>query len=289
MNKSDEIKRIAGYGKLYLARFLKCDERDKKDIRTNWYRALLFFFGYSFARGRSGSLSDKFRFAALKALREFGPRLKPGFNKRELEKYLEHRGVTNPGDCRMVAETLKFALEDKELKRLGNNIVEFAITNIEDGNIRVAHKRLDKIFEIGDKLACFFLRDVVLLYGLKRHLDDGDFTYCQPVDTWVNQLAAKLRLVRQPKDGKRGLNKHELDQLKEAIFRQCRKARVSPLLFNTGLWMAGAQPFELVIEKLRRSGSRNQVDRKALVRELRYIEKLRTSGRSEVSDSEDRG
>ena len=55
-------------------------------------------------------------------------------------------------------------------------------------------------------------------------------------------MALKIKVIKSKDDN--------IEIIKNDIIKSCLKANVSPLLFNAGLWIVGANSFDLLIEKL---------------------------------------
>lgn len=235
MNK---VKAIEKYGQLYLERFLQKHITNKEKIYNDWYEALKFLFGKVFYRGRKDELSKRFMNAAIKTLD--GYKLDKDYNREMLDNLLKSNGVNNGRDRKMVLEVLDLIFSS--LNNCHNNFVEYTINEIKEGKILDVFNTLDKIYAIGDKLASFYLRDIILVYKLETYLKPGDFKYCQPVDTWVKQVALKINLIKS--------EDNDIEIVKNKIIEGCLDAETSPLLFNAGAWLVGAKSFELLIESL---------------------------------------
>jgi len=97
---------------------------------------------------------------------------------------------------------------------------------VEDKDIKKAFYLLNSIQGVGDKIASFFLRDLVDVYKItlnginNRHL-------LQPVDTWVERTV-KILITDQ------GMNKSQV-----AKWIVCHSK--SPELVNMGIWYFGSQ------------------------------------------------
>ena len=235
MNK---IKAIEKYGHLYVERFLQKQIASKADIYNDPQRATEFFFTKVFYRGRRDELSERFMNATLKTIRERRP--SKNYDKTLFNNQLISNGVNNGHDRRMVLEVLDFTFNS--LGPYSNNIVQYTIHQIKERKIADVFNELIGIHAIGNKLASFYLRDVIIIYQLEKLLKPDEFRYCQPIDTWVKQVALKIGIITQKDE--------DIEDTKNAIIKTCLDAGVSPLLFNAGMWMVGAQSFELLIESL---------------------------------------
>ncbi|OGB73674.1 hypothetical protein A3K24_02440 [candidate division Kazan bacterium RIFCSPHIGHO2_01_FULL_44_14] len=232
-----KIKSVEQYGQLYMKRFLQDQIAHKDAIYDDWREALEFLFSKVFYRGRRDELSERFMWATLKTLKEI--ELDPDYNKQLLDNRLQSNGVNNHKDRKMVCEVLDFVFNLPT--PYGRNIVKYTIERIKNGKILDIFNELNTIYAIGDKLSSFYIRDVALVFDLEDKLLADDFKYCQPIDTWVKQVAVKLDLIA-PQEG-------DVATIKSAIIDACRGANVSPLLFNAGAWMVGAKSFDLLIER----------------------------------------
>lgn len=233
-----KLKSVEEYGRLYQKRFLEQPIAQKDLLLNDWNKALEFMFHKTFYRGRKDELSERFMNATLKTLEQHKPT--KNYNPSLLSKQLLENGVNNGTDRRMVLEVLNFIF--KQLDDYENNVVKYTVQKIKTGKTKEVFEALNNIYAIGDKLASFYLRDIILVYGLEKSLQQGDFQYCQPIDTWVKQVAVKLGILPSQDTS--------IEESKKLITEACHKADISPLLFNAGAWMVGARSFELLVETL---------------------------------------
>jgi hypothetical protein len=232
-----KIKSVEQYGQLYVKRFLGEQISKKDTVYDDWREALDFLFSKVFYRGRRDELSERFMQATLNTLR--GVDLKKDYDKQLLDNRLQSNGVNNHKDRKMVCEVLDFIFNLPT--PYDHNIVKYTIERIKNGKILDIFNELNTIYAIGDKLSSFYIRDVALVFDLEDKLLADDFKYCQPIDTWVKQVAIKLDIIAQQEG--------DVETIKSAIIDACRGANVSPLLFNAGAWMVGAKSFDLLIER----------------------------------------
>ncbi len=107
--------------------------------------------------------------------------------------------------------------------------------------ISQAHKELTKIRGIGDKIASFYLRDLVVATGIK--LDDKtEYRYLlQPVDIWVRRTAdlliSKFQYIPKSMPQQR---MSEENRLKTWIVYASKEYRAEPELVNMGMWFFGS-------------------------------------------------
>lgn len=255
-----KIRKIAEYSERFVEKHLKGKIERRRFLQQDWYRALEFFFAISFYQGRRDKVSTKFRDCAYKVLestlgdsleskrssimklKEAGNLDEEGWQRDDnpLCQSLKKGGVNKRGDRLMVISTLAFitTLDDW-------NIVNWAVNQIRNGNLRQAYECLDseqkKIWSVGPKIAALFLRDIVTVFGLEDKVTDVDQIYLQPIDTWVRQVAVKLEMVQRGESAKK---------IRSVIVRDCLKCGVSPIAFNQGAWYVGTDSFNLLLEAM---------------------------------------
>lgn len=234
----NKIKSIEEYGRRYVERYLAEQIQNRESYLSDWKQSLELVFSKTFYRGRKDEISETFMGRTLKVLQEFD--LDNKYDPQLLEDKLKAGGVNNRHDRKMVAGVIDFTRKLPDVYR--NNIVAYSVKEIKSGNIRNIFNELDSIHAIGDKLASFYLRDIVIIYELQDFLTDTDLRYCQPVDTWVMQVSLKLGII----DGEGAKE----DVVKEAIIAKCKEANVSSLFFDAGAWMIGTNSLEFLLEKL---------------------------------------
>jgi hypothetical protein len=199
--------------------------------------ALEFLHSKLFMRGRRDAVSVTFRDRAAAVLQTYGALEQ--IDLRGLDGDLHAQGVNNRHDRQMVIESVRFART--ELRAYAGNVFNWAVEAIGNGKIHSAYSALDAIHAVGDKLASFYLRDVVFLGELENSLGGTDYSYLQPVDTWVLRVGRSLKLIEGDDSG---------STVKAKLISACLAAGVSPLLFNAGAWLIGAHAYELLIETL---------------------------------------
>ena len=205
---------------------------------TDPLAALAFMFGKFFMRGRRDTISVVFRDKTLELLNTY--KSLDDIDVSDLDVRLHERGVNNRYDRRMVMASIRFA---RRLPTYDCNVFNWAVAAIRDGQAAEAYEALTSIFAVRDKLATFYLRDVTLVQNIEDCIHEDDYAYFQPVDTWVERVTESLRIVSQDDLGKRWI-------VKDKIIVVCLAAGVSPLLFNAGAWMVGANAYRLLIERL---------------------------------------
>ena len=233
-----KIKSIEKYGSIYVTVYLDKDRRKRFDIMSNPREALTFFYGKAFMRDRRDTISVTFMNRAIKVLQEY-----TSIHDIDLasldEKLLLHR-VNNRHDRRMVLESIGFIRDN--LKDYDYNILNWSVDAIRTNRCSEAFHAMTGIHAIGDKLATFYLRDVTLVSDLEPTIRPESYKYLQPIDTWVKQVTDAIGITEA--------TDRKIPVVKEKIIACCLEARVSPLLFNAGSWMIGANAFRLIIKLL---------------------------------------
>jgi len=236
-DRQHKLRSVEGYGRAYVKQYL-AEARERRDaIRTDPLAALEFLHSKLFMRGRRDAVSVAFRDRTAAALHRYGTL--EAIDLAGLDDYLHAQGVNNRHDRRMVVESVRFARS--ELRTYDSNVFNWAVEAIRDGKTRHAYVALDTIHAVGDKLASFYLRDVVFLEEMEDVVGVADYPYLQPVDTWVLRVGRSLKLIDKDDFGAAA---------KEKLIAACLAADVSPLLFNAGAWVVGAHAYELLIETL---------------------------------------
>lgn len=230
------LKQIQEYGQRYCEEFLADDTVEKSKLLADWYEGLNFFFRKSFYRGRKDEISDVFRKRALEVIQEFDLRNNiRKFKSLEFERLLLEKGVNNRVDRRMICQTIEL-IKDKG----GLNIVAYSVEQIKKGNVSKIYGELCEIFGVADKIATFFLRDLAIVFELEDNISSDDYVYFQPIDTWVRQVAERLRIIDK--------GENNTVTIKEKIITATLKESVSPLFFNAGAWYIGKHSFDLLFD-----------------------------------------
>lgn len=236
-SRQDKLRSVAEYGRTYVKQYL-AKARERHDaIRSDPLRAMEFLHSKLFMRGRRDTVSVAFRDRTAAALRRYDTL--DEIDLAGLDDYLHDQGVNNRHDRQMVAESVSFVRT--ELTSYDGNVFSWAADSIRSGKSDEAYLALDRIHAVGDKLASFYLRDVVFLEELEDAVGTADYPYLQPVDTWVLRVARSLKVIERGDSG---------SVVKEKLVSACLAADVSPLLFNAGAWLVGAHAYELLIETL---------------------------------------
>lgn len=233
-----KIQSIEDYGRNYITKHLDEDRGRRSQLMSNPLDALTFFYGKVFMRGRKDTISVTFMNRALEVLHEY-----KSIHDIDLtglgEKLLFHR-VNNHYDRRMVVESIRFIHDN--LNDYEYNIFNWSVDAIRTSRSSEAFHAMTGIHAIGDKLAAFYLRDVTLVNDLELVIQPESYKYFQPIDTWVKRVSDAIGITET--------TDREITVVKEKIIACCLEARVSPLLFNAGAWMIGANAFQLLIERL---------------------------------------
>ena len=155
--------------------------------------------------------------------------------KRNHKKYIKNVCINNDEDLMMVLDTLKFISSDNRKK----NIYNFLKDTIANYGPKKAYEELIQLRAVSDKIATFTIRDIGLLNpGLITY----DYEFAFPIDTWVRQIAKKLRCQEKESDS----------QIKKFLINKCKRApaQIDPLKFAAGLWYLGFHAINLAWEYL---------------------------------------
>ena len=245
----------------------KTEYKDKKNLKEkienkdNWWDALNFFLHHALMRGRKDELSDKYYDFTVHVLSElkikghleelvlknikddkFFNQLKEELLKsRQIKGYEKPLKLDNKRDIEMIKGVSQFIINHNE-----KNIVTYSVSQIKDNKIDSIYKELDSIYEIGDKIASFFLRNIVFicLNEERDNIESKDVNivaHFLPIDTWIRKVALLSGII--------GNYKLSEDKIKINMIEKCKTAEVSPLFFNQGAWYIGFNSFELLFRK----------------------------------------
>lgn len=126
------------------------------------------------------------------------------------------------------------------------NIVAHSVARIQAKSLQEHYFELQArngngIRQVGQKIAAFYLRDVVSVFKLTGFVDNQSAFCLQPVDTWVRQVAVKLEIVKEDADPL---------SVQQAIVAMCEQNHISAIHFNQGAWFTGTNAFDLLFEQL---------------------------------------
>lgn len=249
---------------------------DKGRLERDWWEAIKFIFSRSFMRGRRDELSARYfnftigvlkdligideassedaysKLVAQRGLFEVAKEMK----KKSLKAYPEFAQIveSNPivralserktdnkdtlalgniGDIVMVLEVLAFITERVERK----NIYLYLLEKIEKGHgVRSAFCELMGMKYIGDKIASFIIRDILLL-NPDISLKEDEYECAFPVDTWVNQIAEKI-----------GCKRKTLEETKGCLIEEANINGLNVFKFAAGLWYLGFNSLEVLLD-----------------------------------------
>lgn len=151
-------------------------------------------------------------------------------------KYL----VGNDKDIIMVAEVIKLIFDERIIPtNYQLNIYAYTVDSLRNGEIEALYNKLIGVKFIGDKLASFYLRNVVKLEGLS-FLEDTLEDYL-PIDRWIENICIRLGVFE--KADKKKIRKNLMKEY-------CLKNEVNQVEFNQGAWLVGFASFPILMEIL---------------------------------------
>ena len=218
----------------------------KDKLLNDWYCAFEFFLDHTLLQGRSDRVSEKVVEAVFEVFEDNRNMIEEGFKSGSWEdlkgRLFERIGKGKVGkraDVDHVIDSLKFLRE----KISDRNVVKYTVDEVKAGRVMQVYEELDRIRQVGDKVACFYLRDVVTLFELEGCVPPEHRRLLLPIDTWVRKFA-KEYLVKDAKDPKD-------DEIKQKILKVCDDYGVSPAKLDQGIWYAGFNSYNLLIEILK--------------------------------------
>lgn len=252
------LKLIESFGGSYIKEYIELLKNKRNEFESDWFKALDFFLSRVYYQGRKDELSERYYNAAKKGLLTYfgedaSTQLK-NYNDAWESNIIPHdpdwkiwveanngllEGLkrTKAGKSRdidMVIDTLRFIHD-----RPSYNIVLYSIEEIKCGRIKKLYSELDDIWQVGQKVTSFYLRDLIFCYDLK--LESDDYFTIQPIDTWVKQVAIKIGLCSE----------EDSNAVVAAKFLEaCAKEKVDPKKVNAGAWYLGSNSFDILLDNI---------------------------------------
>jgi len=165
------------------------------------------------------------------------PLIKTLLTQKEIEvkwedtSYRKKIHLGNDRDIMMVLDVLNFiSSENKKM-----NIYNYLKNKIKTG-VKSAYEELINIYAVGDKIAAFTIRDILLM---NPEIIKEDFWFVFPVDTWLFKIARKF-----------GCEDIQIEKVKEFFIEICQKYNLNPLKVNAGLWFLGFNSLDILLENL---------------------------------------
>jgi len=251
---ANKIQMVAQLHKAYETYLLLERIQKREAYLCDTSEALFFIFSFSFYQGRRDKQSEIFQKIAEKTCRQYfadnqnfldrdahrvttreGLLLEYG----ELESILHSSQLNKSGDRLMVISLINFIQSKNE-----KNIIVHILHAIESGNLAQLYKEIDGIWSVGPKITSLILRDIVCIYELEKYIKGSEaYSYLQPVDTWVHQVAQKLDIVSSAKT--KPYSGEPFD-----ITEACIQRGVNPIHFNQGAWLLGARSLNILLANL---------------------------------------
>lgn len=250
--KASLVQAIATLGSRYQREEL--GYYDAEALGKDWWLALDFFLNRASFQGRRDDIS-------YRVYQEIRGVLAPEFaGDRDGIRYQLHReqgwltirsGLEQRIGRGMVGKTRDIAMVVSTLQFIGTipdrNMVAYSVKRIRQGELAEHYRELQAytnsqgIVQVGPKIASFYARDVVALFGLGSLIAAGASFYLHPVDVWVKRLLVKTGDVDQNAGD---------TAIRQAIVAICKEHGCSPVEFNQGAWYIGTHSFDLLLEKL---------------------------------------
>ena len=239
MNSDRIAEQIRKYGELY--RDEHFEKYNKVLLKKDPLNALDFFFGRVFYGGISDDICTRERNISFSYIKKLG--FVNTINKIQNQNFmsqirfvsiLKKKGVSNQRRGKMVYCILEWLSNIPE-----NNCIIYSINIIKKGKISLLfHYLVDEIYFIGPKKAALYLRDLIDLFDLQNYLKYDEFIYVLPIDTYINRFLIDMKLknvidIKWEEDAK-------------IILNWCKRAGISPISFDQGVWYAYANNLVLV-------------------------------------------
>ena len=254
MYSPKHLKKIVKFGEEYRRTHL-IEKHDKATLETDWWQAIIFFFGRAFYQGRKDKVSMLVQERATEVLNSFFHNSKKDIEfeimmnenwkpiEEELKKVIGKGKIGKGADIVMTIDSLQFiSMLPKK------NIVTYSLKEIKEGKLNKIYRSLQKrhskdgIHSVGPKIASFYLRDLVSLFDYDKYINEDDLILLQPIDTWVRQVAFEIGLIN---------NKNQNDkEVRDIIVSESNKHGLSPVKFNQGAWFLGYNSFKIALRNI---------------------------------------
>ena len=144
----------------------------------------------------------------------------------------------------------------------------------------IGGKKIIKIRGIGDKIASFYLRDIVYLAPNlnEKDISNSELHLLQPIDTWLVQ-ALKILFPDDEKELEKDITNNPTLRKKyqNRIVELCRESDVLSISFNQGAWVLGSQiagEFETFKRALTRNNSAKKIIEEHIKEKERYLQEV---------------
>lgn len=155
--------------------------------------------------------------------------------------------LNNVADIKMIFHSFRYMKKNNNF-----NIYNIASEKINKIGINNLHKELVKeISGIGDKLACFLIRDIQLLE--EKETIEKDWEYVFPIDTWVDSISSRIICNHYKNPDEISNDKDIKDRMKKIILEfnnsQNRKEdKIDIKKINAGIWYFGINSLNILLE-----------------------------------------
>lgn len=243
--KKDGVQAIASFAADYVRDCLNDSWFKKESLEKDWWGGLQLLLRHSFFQGRTDEVSQKVEAAAMPVLcRHFEGRsasclAQPVFDqvRQDLAAVVGKGKIGKSRDIEMLIGIFQFVSKLPE-----ENLAIYSVGEVRSGRLRGHYDELRAIPQIGPKIASFYLRDLVCIYGLDDLVKPEDLQYLQPIDVWVRKVADNLEITG-------GDNVPE-EEVRLNIIRTCEQCGVSAFRFNQGAWYLGKNAFGIAIQRI---------------------------------------
>ena len=243
--KISDVQAVASYADRYCSENLSAPQFQKNSLEKDWWGGIQLFLNHSFFQGRRDEVSEKVEAAAMPVLKRYFENLvaaqigSTDFAKLgiDLALVIGKGKVGKARDVKMLVSIFQFISKLPE-----KNLTLYSLDKARQNHLVDHYLELQKMCQIGPKIASFYLRDLVCIYGIECLVKPDELKLLQPIDVWVRKVAHRLGII--------AVETCPDDEVRTAIVQACAQYGVSAFKFNQGAWYLGKYAFSIVLEHL---------------------------------------
>ncbi len=255
-------------GETYIKEFVMPDQSQKEELKKDWFKAFKFILSKAYYQGRDDELSKRYYSQAIIILENiFGdspvnqieilkellrnnsiPKMEEWYeedyndntifvklNNYQLINGKKTRITGKTRDLEMIIDILRIV---SWIEKYDFNLVLWCLNNY--NRIWEIFHSLCSVRQIAEKIASLILRDISFVYEIKLS-NYYHYTYLFPIDTWINQIFVKLRIIN---------NEDKYITKANKIVKVCLENNLDIRKVNAGAWYMSIKGKNEFVESL---------------------------------------